>query len=81
VDEYIAGSLQLKYRYHGLPQAMMMNPDNSTTILSEELTQQVVTQNGAVISANTALGPIGVSELTEEGLEKNGFAIMKASAG
>ena len=78
INEYAHNTLQLKLDYHGLPQQMIINKDNSITVLSEEMTKEVVqNQQGEVVSANTYLGAIGMSELNEDGTEKNGFVIIK----
>ncbi len=77
-NEYIHNVLQIEKNYQGMPQTMIVNKDNSTTVLSEEMTQQTtVNQYGAVVSASTLLGGIGVSELKEDGTEKSGYVLMK----
>ncbi|MFI5196525.1 MAG: hypothetical protein ACHQD8_05500 [Chitinophagales bacterium] len=83
IDEYAHNALGLeKINYHGLPQQMVINKDNSTTILSEEQTQEIVYDQKTmqVISAKTYLGSIGMSELNEDGTEKSGYVIMKIQA-
>jgi hypothetical protein len=66
-----------KKPYAGLPQQMVVNKDNSTTILQEETYKEIVTQNGKVVSVKTFLGSIGISELDTKGTEKEGYAINK----
>lgn len=63
--------------YGGLPQDMIINKDNSTTVVYEEMTKEVVTNNGAVVSAKTYLGSIGVTELDMKGAESDGYAFSK----
>ncbi len=77
-NEYVHNVLQLDKNYQGMPQNMIVNKDNSTTVLSEEMIQQTtVNQYGAVISASTVLGGIGISELNEDGTERSGYVLMK----
>lgn len=65
--------------YSGLPQQMVINNDHSTTVLFEESEKEIVTNanTGQVVSAKTFLGNIGISELSEKGMEQDGYAITK----
>jgi len=81
INDYAHDNLNTKLDYRGLPQAMVINKDNSTTILSENQEQQItVDQNGNIVSAVTILGTIGVNEINEDGTEKSGYAIQKLQA-
>lgn len=82
INEYAHTALNTDLNYTGLPQNMIINKDNSTTILSEELKQEIVTyytSTGAVshTTESTYMGGIGVNELTAEGNEKSGYWIRK----
>lgn len=61
-----------------LPQDMIINQDNSTTVISEEMIQTIVTNNGAVTSVQTYLGATTLTELNEKGEEQEGIAVLKA---
>jgi hypothetical protein len=63
--------------YQGLPQDMIINPDNTVTVVMEQNQQEVTTRNGSVVSAKTYLGNIGVTVLDTKGKEKEGCAILK----
>ncbi|RYE23372.1 MAG: hypothetical protein EOP51_10760 [Sphingobacteriales bacterium] len=63
--------------YNGLPQQMIINPDNSTTVLSEEMQAEIVTRNGTSYTSRTYLGNIGMSTLDTKGNETSGIAIAK----
>lgn len=69
-------------KFIGLPQTAVINSDFSTTILFEENTQ-IITYNssGAIVSAQTALGKIAVTQLDTKGNEQEGMAIIKAQNG
>jgi hypothetical protein len=66
-----------KKPYAGLPQQMVINKDNSTTILQEETYKEIVTQNGKVVSVKTFLGSVGISQLDTKGNETDGYAVNK----
>ncbi|PQJ08725.1 hypothetical protein CJD36_022800 [Flavipsychrobacter stenotrophus] len=79
-NEYVHNKLGLEKNYQGMPQHMIVNKDNSTTILAEEMTHiQTVHRNGNSTSTTytTALGGIGITELNEDGTERNGYVMMK----
>lgn len=77
-NQYLHDVLQIDKNYQGMPQTMIVNKDNSTTVLSEEMMQQqTVNQYGAVVSASTLLGGIGLLELNENGTERSGYVLMK----
>lgn len=78
--EYIATHFNNKEAYSGVPQNMVINKDYSTTIITEELTQKTLTDSrtGAVMSQQTALGNIGISEMDNAGVEKEGYGITKS---
>lgn len=63
--------------YQGLPEDMIINPDNTVTVLMEQTRQEIVTRNGAVVSQRTYLGNIGLTVLDTKGKEKDGSAVLK----
>ncbi len=82
ISEYMHNTLGLEKKdYHGLPQQMIINKDNSITILSEDQSYYIVYDKyGNIVSATTYLGSVGVTELNEDGTEKSGYVIMKVQA-
>ncbi len=79
VSEHLTRQLGKESRYYGVPQQMVLNRDNTTTVLMEEM-QRIVKRNastGAIISTQTNLGGIGVSELNDRGMEEDGHVILK----
>ena len=76
INAYGQQNIDKDYEYSGMPQQMILNKDNTTTILSEEM-NTVITQSGHVTSVKTYLGPIGISELSDTGAELHGYAISK----
>ena len=78
VNEYVHHTLGLDMDYTGMPQQMIINPDNSTTVLQEEMTVLTTySSKGGVSRIETVLGNIGVTEIASDGTEKYGYAIMK----
>ena len=78
VAEYVHKNIDPEYNYGGLPQQMVINKDNTTTILSEESTTQVIyDQYNNPVQQNTFLGAVGVLELSDTGSELHGYAINK----
>jgi hypothetical protein len=80
INEYAHTALNTDLDYKGLPQNMIINKDNSTTVVSEELVQQIITertQNGTRVIEYTFMGGIGVNELNADGSEKSGYWIRK----
>ncbi len=79
VSEHLTRQLGKESYYYGVPQQMVLNKDNTTTVLMEEM-QRIVQRNastGAVVSAKTNLGSIGISELNDRGIEEDGHVILK----
>ena len=80
IMEYSRNTLKSPLDYKGLPQNMIINKDNSTTILSEELTYKIVrttTKNGTYTQEWTYMGGIATNELNADGSEKSGYWIKK----
>lgn len=80
IAEYADKVLNTSSNYRGMPEDMIINSDNSITILQEEIAyeQRVTrTQNATIVQYFTYLGGIGVSELNADGTEKAGFWIRK----
>lgn len=82
IDAYGKQNINKDYNYNGVPQNMVLNKDNTTTVLLEDITY-LSTNTGASATSSgrthykTKLGPVGVSELSEDGMELNGYAISK----
>jgi hypothetical protein len=83
-DAYAKNSLKLSNGFFGLPQHMVINPDNSTTVLMEEMVHIEIRRSGnmsfvpsATTSYRTELNAIGIIEYDAAGNEKNGMAINK----
>ncbi|MBA3827647.1 MAG: hypothetical protein H0X33_01805 [Taibaiella sp.] len=78
-SDYIQSHLDREEGFQGLPQDMIINKDNTSTVLLEETQQQITyDRNGAVTRAETTLGNIGLTELDNKGKEKEGYAILKS---
>jgi hypothetical protein len=81
INDYAHRVLNTDLNYTGLPQDMVINKDNTTTILSEmQMQEMTIDQNGNIVSSLTYLGPIGVNELDADGNEKAGCAMLKNQA-
>ena len=76
IDAYGRKNIDKDYEYSGMPQQMIINKDNTTTILSEEM-KQVTVQSSHSSHTYTYLGPVGISELSDTGAELHGYAISK----
>ena len=81
LGEYAATHVKEKFNekdgYSGMPQHMVVNKDHSTTIIQEEMFK-LQQQNGAqLITLETQLGNIGITELNPEGKETIGYAAKK----
>ncbi|MCD6011025.1 MAG: hypothetical protein K0Q79_887 [Flavipsychrobacter sp.] len=77
VSEYAQSNIDAEYVYSGLPQHMVINKDNTTTILSEESRTVTTYRNGSVVQERTFIGALGISELSDTGAELRGYAISK----
>ncbi len=86
VDAYGKQNIDKDYEFDGVPQNMVMNKDNTTTILMEDLAHITQHSGGSYAgghqgmghtSIKTELGPAGICELSDGGDEINGFAINK----
>jgi len=78
-SEYMQAHLDNTEGYNGLPQDMIINNDNTTTVLyeSEEQMERRDQRTGRVMSRSTILGNIGIAEIDNKGKEKEGYAILK----
>ena len=76
INDYGKKNIDKDYEYAGLPQQMIINNDNTVTVLSEEM-NQVTKSSGHTTITRTYLGPIGISELSDTGAELRGYAISK----
>jgi hypothetical protein len=78
VNDYMHNTLGVNEGYNGLPQRLIINKDNTLTVLMESLTRITIrSSKGSVVGERTVLGNIGVSTIGADGMEKSGFAIMK----
>ncbi len=77
VNEYGVKNIDKDYEYSGVPQQMVINKDNTTTVLSESMRTETTYHNGVAVSQKTFLGSIGISELNDTGAEIRGYAISK----
>jgi len=85
VNAYGRLNIDKEYEFDGVPQNMVLNKDNTVTILMEDLAN--VTQRRSYSMGNRVehgqttvksyLGPVGVAELSETGDEQSGYAIAK----
>lgn len=76
-NDYAKTKLGLERGYFGLPQNMVINPDNSTTILSEEMTQQTIYSSRGATSYRTYLNNIGIVDFDTKGAEQSGVVLPK----
>ncbi|MBN9481950.1 MAG: hypothetical protein BGO70_15370 [Bacteroidetes bacterium 43-93] len=76
-DAYAKNHLKNAKGFWGLPQQMVINSDNSTTILMEEMSQEEIRGSRGGTSYRTYLNNIGVTELDTKGTETDGYAINK----
>ena len=82
IDAYGQLNIEKEYEFDGVPQNMVLNKDNTTTILMEELAHVRKSHSSGPghISTNsytTQLGPVGISELSDTGAELKGYTISK----
>ena len=85
IADYAAKNIDKDYEYHGLPQNIIINKDNTVTLLMEDvkLVKQShydghMTHMGHTTTTEyTELGPVGISELNDTGMELQGYAINK----
>jgi hypothetical protein len=78
INEYEHSALNSDDDYTGIPQQMLVNKDNSITVLSEDLTREIIRDSkGNIVAIRSYLGPTGVTELNEDGTEKSGYMFKK----
>lgn len=82
IEAYGKQNVDKEYEFDGIPQNMILNKDNTTTILLEELEsvkKHHASHTGGFgqTSFTTELGPVGISELSDTGDEMHGYAISK----
>ncbi len=85
VDAYGKQNIDKDYEFDGVPQNMVLNKDNTMTILMEDLTNVTERRNYNMgngiqhghTSIKSYLGPVGVAELSQSGEELSGYAIAK----
>jgi len=63
----------------GMPMDMMINVDNTTTILHEEMSRILTPKSfsSEMLTVNCTVGNVGISILNDKGMETDGFAINK----
>ena len=76
VVAYGRKKIDKEYEFKGLPTQMIINSDNTTTVLSEEM-EIVIVRSQHTTRTNTILRDIAVSELSDTGAEVRGYAITK----
>lgn len=67
-----------KRPYSGMPQYMVVNKDNSTSVIVEQIFKTQQTSYGQTRTISTSLGHIGIAELDMKGNETVGYAAKKA---
>ena len=79
INQYASHVLSKELNYHGLPQKLVLNKDNSITVLQEEMSFREIysAKSGATMAEFTTLGNIGITELGSDGTEKSGYTMMK----
>jgi len=85
IEAYGKLNVDTEYEYDGVPQNMVLNKDNTTTILMEDIANvkkshghsPMIGSHLANMTYTTELGPIGISELSDTGAELKGYAISK----
>jgi hypothetical protein len=78
-NEYAHNTLGIDMDYSGLPQKLVLNNDNTVTVLQEEMTYATIKRrSGATMAEYTYLGNIGITEIGSDGKEKSGFTMMKS---
>ncbi|MCB0697664.1 MAG: hypothetical protein KDC07_09885, partial [Chitinophagaceae bacterium] len=82
IGEYAATHVKEKFNekggYSGMPQHMVVNKDNTTTIIQEEI-YKIQQQSGSKLSTlETQLGNIAITELDMKGKETIGYAAKKS---
>lgn len=79
--EYAATHVREKFNekddYSGMPQHMVVNKDFSTTIIQESMFKLQQQSGSQLITLETQLGHIGITELSAEGKETIGYAAKK----
>ncbi|HXS37924.1 MAG TPA: hypothetical protein VN721_14570 [Flavipsychrobacter sp.] len=80
VSEYMKANLDQDDGFNGIPQTMVINKDNTTTILSEESETKTIvdSRTGTIMSEKTLLSNIGISELDANEKELYGYGILKS---
>lgn len=76
-DNVAKSEYGLSKGFNGLPQTMVINPDNSTTILCEEMTLDQIMGSYGSVSYRTHLNNIGVTNFDIKGTETGGTVILK----
>ncbi len=77
IDSYLSNTLKLEKTYSGLPIKMVINNDNTTTILHEERASEMASGAAGGVHVSTMLDDIGITELSDNGVEKDGYVIRK----
>jgi hypothetical protein len=80
VNAYGKTNIDKDYEFNGMPQNMILNKDNTTTVLSEEI-KIIERTSGHTHTIKTLLGPAGVTELSDAGVELSGYAVSKQQQG
>jgi len=76
-DALAKSAYGLSKGFRGMPQNMVINPDNSTTVLSEEMTLDVIVSSQGSVSYRTHLNNIGIADYDAKGNEISGTMVPK----
>lgn len=71
-------SFKEKNPFSGMPQYMIVNKDNSTSVIVEEMLKTQQVSYGQTRTLNTFMGHIGITEFDISGKETIGYAAKKA---
>jgi|GEM_PF-5723819 len=77
ISEYVRNTLHQNRDYQGMVQKLVLNADNTVTVLNEEQRVEII-QTRSTTTIRTYLGGIGITDFNKEGEEKSGIAIMKS---
>lgn len=82
INEYAHKKIDPEYSFGGAPQQLIINEDNSATVIFEEVQTQTITRSNnygssSVVREDTYIGAFGISELSDTGSELRGYAINK----
>lgn len=77
-SQYATDNYNLKEEANGMPQNFIINPDNSTTIISETKGVTTIYSSRGSVRHITKLGMALITHMDEQGNEIGGFAVNKS---